>query len=173
MTNYYTDKPIVPYIRTSVDMDKVIDALQKIDGDREIKRMAYIMFRNESANGTKGINENYCGFQADSGRWAAIHDPSIIGVVDILENKTGKRRLFLAFNDVSGCLSMLVERVQGRGLYIGGTTHKILTMPVHDSTDLARAYVKEWAAGSPTAEPTEQELNNFLSMYNQASRLFI
>lgn len=172
MTNYYTDKTLVPYKRTSVDMDKVVEALQKIDIDNEVKRSAYVSFRIESANGTKGINENYNGFQADSGRWGKIHDDAIIGVVDILENKTGKRRLFLAFNDVSGCLGMLTERLQGRGLYVGGTTHKILTMPVHDSTDLARAYVKEWVKGSPSAEPNDQELKNFISMYNQASRLF-
>jgi hypothetical protein len=35
-----------------------------------IKRAAYVIFRNESAAGQKGINNNYIGLQADGGRQA-------------------------------------------------------------------------------------------------------
>lgn len=172
MNNSYPEKPIVAYKKTSVEMAAVISALKDELGLTEIKRMAYIMFRNESANGQRGINNNYCGFQADSGRWSAVHDKAISGVVRKVENGTGKERLFLAFNDVSGCIGMLLERVRGRGLYIGGTTHKILTMKINTPEDLCRAYKKEWAAGSATAEPSPAELANFLSMYKQAEKLF-
>lgn len=173
MQNFYPEKPIVPYQRTQVEMFKVIAYLQSASANKEIKRMAYIMFRNESANGKSGICNNYCGFQADSGRWNAIHDNKIVGVAKKVENGTGKERLFLAFSDVGGCLEMLLERVQGRGLYVGGTTHKIWKTTIDTSTQLARAYKKEWVTGSINAEPTQEEVGNFLSMYNQASKLFI
>jgi hypothetical protein len=68
---------------------------------------------------------------------------------------------------------MLIERVQGRGLFIGGTTHKILKMEIKTASDLARAYKKVWAACSATAEPNNAEMQNFLSMYGQAVKLFI
>jgi len=173
MKNYYPEKPIVFYVKTSVEMAIVILYLKVLDVDKEVKRMAYIMFRNESANGSRGINNNYCGFQADAGRWAAVHDAKIYGVVKKVENGTGKERLFLAFENVNGCLDMLIERVQGRGLFIGGTTHKILKMEIKTASDLARAYKKEWVAGSATAEPNNAEMQNFLSMYGQAVKLFI
>jgi len=34
--------------------------------------MAYCIFRNESANGKSGVNNNYAGIQADVGRWKNI-----------------------------------------------------------------------------------------------------
>ena len=173
MKNYYPEKQIVPYVKTSVEMAAIIAYLKGLQVDKEVKRMAYIMFRNESANGARGINNNYCGFQADAGRWAAIHDAKIYGVVRKVENGTGKERLFLAFENVGGCLDMLIERVQGRGLYIGGKTNKITKMEITRAMDLARAYKKEWAAGSEIAEPNNAEMQNFLSMYGQAVKLFI
>jgi hypothetical protein len=173
MTNYYPEKPSVPYVRTQIEMAKVIAAIQSVPAPAEVKRMAYIMFRNESGNGSSGINNNYCGFQADSARWPQQFDNLISGVVTKVENGTGRTRLFLAFNDISGCIAMLVDRVQIRGLYIGGATHKVLVMAIGTSQDLARAYKKEWVSGSATAEPSAQELNNFLSMYGQAERLFV
>ncbi len=172
MTNFYSEKPMLPYQKTMVTMGEVIKDIQDSSYPTEVKRMSYIVFRNESGNGQRGINNNYCGFQADSGRWAATHDNEIAGVVSKVENGTGKERLFLAFNDVKGCLDMLLERMEGRGLYVGGTTHKILTMPVNNATDLSRAYKKEWVSGSKNAEPSPQEQKNFLSMYSQAAQFF-
>ena len=173
MKNYYPEKPIVPYIKTSVEMASVIAAINVLQANIEIKRMAYITFRNESGNGASGICQNYCGFQADSGRWQAIHDNDIVGVVKKIENGTGKERLFLAFKDVTGCLSMLFERVAGRGLYIGGMTHKIwVDHFIKDVQNLCLAYQKEWVKGDVNAMPTESEMKNFISMYNQAARLF-
>ena len=154
-------------------MARVIAFLKDDDAPAEVKRMAYIMFRNESANGQSGICNNYCGFQADSGRWQADFDKLIEGVVVKTENGTGKQRLFLAFYSINGCLSMLLNRVQGRGLFVGGTTSKIWNRKIINSTDLARAYKKEWVIGDVKAEPNATELKNFLSMYKQASTLFL
>ena len=50
-------------------MGQVVQDLKALDYPVEVKKAGYIIFRIESANGTSGINENYCGFQADSGRW--------------------------------------------------------------------------------------------------------
>ena len=173
MINYYPEKPMLPYMKTSVEMAAIIGYLKSVEADKEIKRMSYVMFRNEGANGKSGINNNYCGFQADSGRWAAKFDNEISGIVSKVENGTGKQRLFLAFNNVGGCLDMLLDRVEGRGLYVGGTTHKVwVNEHIDNPTELARAYQKEWVKGSVKAEPTPTELNNFLSMYNQAAKLF-
>lgn len=172
MTNFYPEKPIVPYKSTPVEMTVIIQYLQKCTVDPEIKRATYVIARNESSNGKSIINFNLAGLQADSGRWSAVHDAQIVGVVIKNENQTGKQRLFLAFNDVTGCLDMLIERVEGRGLYIGGVTHKILIMHITTPVELARAYTKEWVQGSATAEPTKQAADNFLSMSNQAAKLF-
>lgn len=172
MINAYPEKPVIPYKKTTVEMATVIAYLQKSAAAAEIKRTAYIMFRNESSNGRSGINNNYCGFQADSGRWSTAHDAKIAGVVAKVENGTGKQRLFLAFNDVTGCLDMLLERVEGRGLYIGGVTHKILIMHITTPVELARAYKKEWVSGSAKAEPSKAEADNFISMYKQTLQLF-
>ena len=173
MTNAYPEKQILPYVRTSVEMGMVISFIKLATVDAEVKRMAYIMFRNESGNGKSGVNNNYCGFQADSGRWAALHDPGIAGVVEKRENGTGNIRLFLAFNSVEGCLDMLYERIEGRGLYIGGDTHKIWKYHIGSVQDLARAYKKEWVSGSAAAEPSDTELAAFISMYRQGEKLFV
>ncbi|MBV7531355.1 hypothetical protein [Chitinophaga sp. sic0106] len=172
MKNAYPEKPILQFRRTSVEMSVAIKTIQDSNSPIGVKRAAYMIFRKESGNGRSGINENYSGFQADSGRWPAIYDPLIAGVVLKNENGTGKPRLFLAFHSVAGCLQMLMDRVQQRGLYIGGHTSKIVDMDVKNVTDFARAYKKEWAAGSATAEPTEDDFKGFASMYRQAVGLF-
>lgn len=169
----YPEKPVVPYLRTVINMASVITAIQGLPFPAEVKRTGYIIFRNESGNGNLGINNNYCGFQADSGRWPAIFDKSITGVVQKTENGTGKIRLFLAFDSVSDCLSMLLDRVQDHGLYVGGTTRLIWKgQLLNNAATLARAYKKEWAAGSTTAEPSSTEMQDFLSMYGQSTKYF-
>lgn len=172
MNNFYPEKPLVPYQKTTVAMPLVIKYLQAMKIPLEVKRSAYIFFRNESMNGQKGINNNYAGIQADSGRWQALYDPMIIGVVKLNENQTKRERLFCAFKDFTGSVEFLAGRLQARGLYVGGTTKKILTMPVTDEHELCRAYYKEWVKGDAKAEPTKEAMGNFLSMYSQAKTFF-
>lgn len=154
-------------------MAAAIQAIKALDYPVEVKRAGYIIFRIESANGSKGINNNYCGFQADSGRWPKLYDGYIAGVAETPENGTNRRRLFLAFNNVSDCLSMLLDRLQERGLYVGGMSIMIIKMKIKTPTDLARAYKKSWAAGDASAEPTKFVLSGFNSMYEQAKKIFI
>lgn len=172
MQNAYPEKPLVPYQKTKVEMPLVIKYIASMSIPTEVKRAVYIFFRNESMNGQKGVNHNYAGIQADSGRWQKTYDPMIVGVVRLKENQTGRERLFCAFRDFTASVDFLAGRLQARGLYVGGTTHKIVTMHVTDETALARAYYKEWVKGSAAAEPGEQAQKNFLSMYRQAEGLF-
>ena len=67
--NFYPTLPILPYQKTLVVMSDVIAYLQSLPIDKEVKRSCYIIFRNESSNGKSGINNNYIGFQSDSGKW--------------------------------------------------------------------------------------------------------
>jgi len=173
MHNAYPELPSLPYMPTSIPMTEAVVALQRLAVSAEVKRMAYMMFRNESSNGRSGINHNYCGAQADGARWPEYLTPLFAGTVYLEENGTGQDRIFLAFHDVAGCWAFLADRIQARGLYIGGTTSKVVTMSPWSPTDLARAYHKEWVKGDPAAEPSPNQMAAFLSMYEQARRLFL
>lgn len=172
MTNAYPEKPLVPYKKTTVDMPTVIADLKAIDTLTEVKRAAYVIFRGESGNGASGICFNFCGFQGDSGRWDAKYDNLITGIVQKTENGTSKIRLFLAFKDVSGCLYMLSDKIQARGLYVGGDCNKVYIGHIDNPNELATAYYQSWVTGKPGAIPPASAVSNFLSMYNQAAKLF-
>lgn len=172
MTNYYPEKPVVPYVRTTVPMHEVISYLQAASAPVEVKRTAYIMFRIESANGQSGLNNNYVGCQADSGRWPAKFDPLIVGAVETVENGTGRDRLFAAFDRWQSCVDFLLDRVEQRGIYIGGVAIPRSNMTVATEGDLCTAYVREWATGSRDAHPSAQQASNWHSMYMQAEALF-
>ncbi|PUZ25004.1 hypothetical protein DCC81_11870 [Chitinophaga parva] len=173
MTNAYTDKPFLPYMRTSVEMGAVVKYLQGLAVPAEVKRAAYIMFRNESGNGRSGVNNNYAGVQADGARWPEKWDNRIQGVVKKGENGTGNQRLFVAFGSWQDSVDFLVDRVEQRGLYVGGTPHLILHMRIDNEVELSDAYLKEWVHGSAKYMPTDKERNNFASMYKQSKELFL
>lgn len=173
MKNYYEDKPFVPYRKTTVEMPAVVEYLKKAIVTTEVKRAAYVMFRFESGNGSKGLNENYVGAQADSGRWPEKFDSVITGVVRKVENGTGRVRLFLQFATFSAGLDFLLDRVESRGLFVGGIERLITKKPVTDSRGLAIAYKKSWVHGSSKYKPTEEEISTFLSVYRQAEKIFI
>jgi hypothetical protein len=170
--NAYPDKPVLPYKKTTVKMVDVIQYIASMNIPLELRRAAYIFFRIESANGESGINNNYIGAQADSGRWPGEYDSKIIGTVVKNENQTGRERRFIAFNSFKDCIDLLAGRLQARGLYVGGITHKIAKVEVKTPVDLARAYIIEWVTGDANAHPSTEQLNNFLSIYKQAERFF-
>lgn len=160
---------MVPYQRTTIDMGNVIAYMQGLSTPTEIKRAAYIIFRNESANGSSGINNNYLGVQADSGRWPEKFTPAIVGVVDKKENGTGNERLFVAFSAWQNSVDFMVDRVISRGLYVGGYAHLVAKMQINTPMDLAYAYTRDWVTGNRAAAPSGQALQNFLSMYTQST----
>jgi hypothetical protein len=172
MPNAYPELPALDYERTTVPMTSVIAYLTMEARATEVKRAAYIMFRNESANGQSGVNNNYAGIQADGARWPEKYDAAFAGTVTEPENGTGITRIFLAFTDWRTSVDMLCDRVEARGLYIGGHTHLITNVSIATETDLATAYLREWVHGSAAYQPKQAELANFESMYGQAAALF-
>ena len=136
MNNAYPELPQLPFQRTSISMACVVEALITQPGSSDIKRAGYVMFRNESRNGSKGVNNNYFGAQADGQRWPASFTPSFAGTVTMAENGTHIQRIFMAFTDLDGCIAFLLNRVASRGLYVGGMTHLVLTMRVTSRSNL-------------------------------------
>ncbi len=104
LRNSYPELPQMPYQRTSVDMKEVIAYIKTLEVSSEVKIAMYVMFRMESGNGKSGINNNYGGIQADSGRWAPELEKHMTGTVVKKENGTGKVRRFIAFENVAGSL---------------------------------------------------------------------
>lgn len=173
MSNAYPELPALAFQRTSVAMTDVVAALNTSTAPLEVRRAGYVMFRTESANGSKGINNNYIGAQADSGTWPDAFTSLFAGTVTIRENGTNRLRIFLAFKTLDGNIAFLMDRVLKRGLYIGGETHLVLDMPVKTEQDLAIAYHKEWVTGSAKSLPSADEATAFLSMYHQANQLVV
>ena len=172
MKNYYPEKPIIQYMRTTVEMGAAVAYMQSLSAPLEVKRAAYIMFRNESANGKSGINNNYAGIQADSGRWPTQFDSKIAGVVIKKENGTGKERLFVALNSWKDSIDFLIDRVISRGLHVGGYAHLVANMNIETPEELAVAYKRDWVTGNRKYNPTPAEASAFLSMYRQAEKIF-
>jgi hypothetical protein len=172
MKNFYPELPIVPYQRTTIALTSVVAYIKSMTASKEIKAAIYTMFRFESANGSKGINNNYCGVQADSGRWADWFTKDFAGVVSLKENNTYKYRLFIAFKSFEGCINMLADRVEKRGLYIGGNTNKIVKMEVTTPHKFVTAYKRDWVTGNPNYQPTIKEYNDIGSTYEKGLKLF-
>ena len=173
MGNAYPEKPVVQYRETKIEMGAVVKYLQDLPAPTEVKRSAYIMFRFESANGSKGINENYVGAQADSGRWPSRFDNKIIGTVVKNENGTGRERIFVAFSSYTDSLDFLVDRVEDRGLFVGGYARLVAKMKISNPEQLCLAYKRDWVTGNKKYLPSTDECNSFLSMYRQAAKIFI
>lgn len=153
-------------------MDEVIKYLQSLPIPVEIKRSVYVIFRNESANGRSGVNNNFIGFQSDSGLWQSKYNKYFVGTTVLTENRTGKKRGFLCFSKWQDSIDILADKVSGRGLFIGGVTNFITKTKITDKGELAVAYLKEWVTGSNKYVPTTTEITSFVSMYNQAMKLF-
>ena len=172
--NFYDTKPVIPFSIVSIEMGRIITLLQALDYPLEVKRSAYIFIRNETANGKSVIcGTNVGGVQSDSGKWPEKWDNAIQATCVKSENRTGNLRGFVVFNSLSNGISFMCERLQSRGLYIGGFAKKIANMQVNNKYDLAAAYYKEWVTGETNYKPTPDEVTSFVSMYNQSVKAFI
>jgi hypothetical protein len=132
----------------------------------------YVIFRNESGNGKNGINNNYIGFQSDSGLWQSKYNKYFVGTTILNENRTGKKRGFLCFSKWENSIDILADRLLGRGLFIGGTTNFISKIKITDVEKLSVAYYKEWVTGSNKYIPNNTEITSFESIYNQSIKFF-
>jgi hypothetical protein len=172
--NYYPSKPVIPFISVSVEMGTIIDALKAAPYPAAVKRATYIVVRNESGNGKSVVNgTNPGGVQSDAGQWPSKWDSAIVATCIKQENRTGKMRGFVVFDSLTSGISFMCERLQARGLFVGGTTSKITSMTVKDKESLATAYYREWVTGKATYTPTETEVSDFVNMYKQAEKIFI
>jgi len=174
MKNFYPEKPVVPYFNAKVEMSAIIEGLKSLDYTAEVKRTAYVIIRNETGNGKSVVcGTNIAGVQSDSGKWDEKYDDLISATCVKAENKTGKERGFVVFNTLDDGISFLLDKVQNRGLYIGGHVTKITDMQIADKNDLATAYLRTWVTGVSNYTPKQVEISNFTSMYNQAEKLFV
>ena len=168
IANFYPELPEVQYQKTTVEMGAFIETLKSYNIPVAVKIAAYVMFRNESANGKSGINNNYLGVQADNARWPAFMDASVNGTVVLPERMTGHDRRFLSFTSFKGNIDFLIDRVTNRGLYVGGSGK----YKIDNAADWVSAYWKSWVTGNANAVPPPDEKAGLLSMYGQGERVF-
>jgi len=166
--NAYPELPVLDFARTSVAMPTVVGYLSTAAAATPVKRAGYVIFRNESAAGQKGINNNYIGLQADGARQSDQWTPLIAGTCVHRENMTGKWRRFVCFNAWTACMDILLDKVQARGLYVGGYAHPYANMQVNSDDDWPLAYWREWVTGDGNANIPVAEKNNLLSEYAAA-----
>jgi hypothetical protein len=67
----------------------------------------------------------------------------------------------------------LADRLHYRGIYIGGTTYKIVKMTPGTPAELALAYTREWVTGNPKANLNLNILNAVVTRYNEAKKQLI
>lgn len=170
--NAYPEKPVIAYQKTKIEMGLVIAYIQDLLVSNELKRAAYVFFRIESANGQRGVNNNYAGIQADGARWPEEFDGKIAGTSTTGENGTGKIRRFVCFNSWKDSIDFTIANAGRRGMYVGGKTWRITRLQVKTPTTLCIAYKREWVTGNAKYKPTKDELAGFLSMYRQAEKIF-
>jgi hypothetical protein len=170
--NAYPELPEVPYQQTTVPMQDVIDYLRQANRQTVVKRACYVIFRNESGNGHKGVNNNYIGLQADGSRIADKWTPFIAGTCVHAENMTGHDRRFICLRDWHTSIDFLGDRIEQRGMFVGGFAHPHANMQVNTADDWALAYYREWVTGNGAAQIPAAEKTGLLSMYNAATQAF-
>jgi len=173
LRNSYPEKLIVPFLKTSVEMGAIVSELRALPFPNEVKRATYVIIRNETANGKSVINHtNLSGAQGDSGRWPSKWDNAITSVCIKKENQTGRERIFLVFDTLANGIAFICDRVQAKGIFIGENVNgKYYKGQVRTPDQLADAYQDEWVHGKDH-KPSQVEIANFKSMYNQAVKLF-
>jgi hypothetical protein len=170
--NAYPELPELSFARTTLAVMDVVRYMLATKASVDVKRAAYVIFRNESAAGQKGINNNYIGLQADGARQDEKWTPLFAGTCVHRENMTGKWRRFICFNDWTGCVDILSDKVAKRGLFVGGYAHPYAKMQINTSDDWPLAYWREWVQGDGAAQIPQPEKDNLLRQYQDAVRQF-
>ena len=170
--NAYPELPELAFARTSVAMTDVISYMSSTAVTTPIKRAGYVIFRNESGNGQKGVNNTYIGLQADGSRIADKWTPFIAGTCVHAENQTGKQRRFVCLKDWKTSVDILFDKIGSRGLFVGGFAHPFAKMQVNTDNDWPLAYWREWVKGDSAAQIPAADKNGLLSQYAKAVQLF-
>lgn len=171
--NFYPQFPVIPFAKKKVEMGVIIDAIKSVDYPVEVKRAAYCIVRNETANGASVIGgTNFCGAQSDSGYWPDKFTTKIVATMEMKENMTGNMRGFIVFDSAKSGIEFLCDRIEAKGIFIGehvdGKYHKGDVATVAQEAD---AYQDEWVFGQDH-NTTPTEIANYQSMYNQAVKIF-
>lgn len=165
MKNFYPQFPEIDYKRTSVEMPIVVLFAKTLIGKYpiEVVRTAYCIFRNESANGLKGVNNNYAGIQADNAVWEGLDLSNVIGT-SVKKDNFGDTRRFICFNEngYKTCFDFICYKVEQRGMYIGAP---LIKTPLQ----VAFSYQKKWVGlDIKQIKSDSEETKGFLSLYNSA-----
>lgn len=152
--NSYPELPEIHFKRTSVEMALVIIFAKSLISkyQKEHLRMAYAIFRNESANGSRGVNNNFGGIQGDCGRWKNLPSNPIATSVKV--DSGGVARRFLCFNESDG------YKVSFELFCIKARDRNMVT-----STD----YFAKWVSNPNPSFAAIQSFNNLL---NSGAKIF-
>ena len=170
--NAYPELPVLSFERTTVAMSDVVQYIAGAAITVPVKCACYVIFRNESGAGRKGVNNNYIGLQADGGRQAEKWTPHIAGTCVHAENMTGRLRRFVCFRNWSTCADILFEKIDQRGLYVGGYAHPYANMQIDTENDWPLAYYREWVKGDGQAQIPDDDKRDLLRQYRDAEREF-
>lgn len=157
--NSYPHLPEIAFERTTIDM-KVVRAYacSKVgEYTREVVRMAYCIFYNESAAGLKGVNNNYAGIQADCGRWTGLKGEK---ATCVKKDSGGAIRRFICFGSDGhqNTFDLLLYACKRRGMYIGA-------IGITDWNTLGTAYLNKWVGRKAL-----QAERSFKILYETATR---
>ncbi len=163
--NFYPQFPEIPYKHTEVEMPNVVIFAKSLmlKYGIEVVRTAYCMFRNESANGKAGVNDNYCGIQADNAAWEGLDLSNVTGTC-VRVDSGGDTRRFICFNKdgYKTCFDFTCYKVKQRGIYLGAPG-------ISSPDNLAISYLMKWVGVSyKTAIGKVAEIANFKSLYNSS-----
>lgn len=152
--NFYPELPEIPYQKTAVEMPDVVIFAKSLIGkySKEVVRMAYAVFRFESANGTKGVNHNYAGIQADNARWKGLPGNPVATCVK--RDNGGNVRRFLCFDKDTG------YKISFELICIKATERKMIT---------ALDYEQKWVG---VKNPTPEALTAFSNVLKQSVSVF-
>ena len=114
--NSYPELPEIAFKRTSVSMPEVVTFAKSLVGKYKVEavRMAYAIFRNESSNGKKGVNNNYAGVQADVGRWTNLPGNPIATCVKVDSGNVNRRFLCFDADGYKICFELLCIKITSR-----------------------------------------------------------
>lgn len=171
--NAYPELTEIDCVIHSVPMDAINDYIKSIPYIKEVKIITNVIIRNETGNGKSFLCNNGCGQQADGARLPDKWIPFISGTFLKKENMTGSMRRFVAFKDWTTTIALLADRVFKRGIYVGeNVDSNYYKGDVKTPQDAAIAYWQEWVVGNQT-QPSKQFISDFVSMYNQAAKIFL
>ena len=150
--NLYPELPEVAFKRTSIEMPLIVLFAKSLKGKYPLTaiRMAYAIFRNESANGAKGVNNNYGGIQADNARWKGLPGEPIATCVKIDSGNVARR--FICFPDDTG------YKISFELMVIKSTERNMVT---------AADYFKKWVGKT---NPSALDFKSFNSLLNSAEK---